>query len=360
MFTKSSKVWVLLLLFLQLVVVGCGAGNSTPTIGSTSANITPTTSSASNQNSQNTSSNLKQVTLALGYIPTVQFAPYYVAQEKGFYKEEGLSVKFNHGIVSDLIKMVGTGKIPYGVASGDEVLVARSHGVPVVYLGAYFQKYPVVLITRSEDHITDIKQLKGKVIGVPGQFGATYTGLLALLHSANMNERDVKIRSIGFTQVQALERKQVDAVMGYASNEPIQLRHLGVKVNTIPVWEHLNLVSNGLITSQDKLSSDPQEAAAVVRATMKGLQYTIDHPEEAFQISLKYVPEAAQDKEIQMEVLKSSIELWQSQATKEHGLGYTDPNMWKTTLDFLKSIGLIKHDVDLSKAYTNQFVEKSR
>lgn len=331
---KLSTYWIL----LALLLAACGS----PT-------VSPTTSPP------------PKVTLALGYIPSVQFAPFYVAAAKGYYKEAGLEVEFKHGIQTDLLQQVGSGALSYAVASGDEMLVARSQGVPLVYTGAYFQKYPVTMIVPKSAGITDIKGIKGKVIGVPGPYGATYTGLKALLFSAGLSEGDVQVQSIGFTQVDALQQGKVQAVMGYANNEPLQLERRGVPVQTFPVWETTNLVSNGIVTNEKHLSANPDQVGALVRATMRGLGETIRDPEGAFEASLKYAPEAGSgaNRESQMAVLRASIPLWQSEAANEHGIGYSDPAAWEATQLFLKRSGALRKDVDLAAAYTNKYITKS-
>lgn len=369
-----------LLFTVSLSGAGCGApGTAVPQAGSTptarqpaSADTAATTTPVADgptavptagqtvEPTSVTRARLSEVTLALGFIPSVQFAPFYVAAQKGYYKQEGLNVRFQHGIEQDLLKLVGAGKLNYAVASGDEMLLARSQGVPLVYVGAYFQKYPVVLITPKKAGITKVDQIKGRSVGVPGPYGATYTGMKALLLSSGLSEKDVSVRSIGFTQVQALQRGQVDAVMGYANNEPLQLEGLGMRVNTIGVWQHANLVSNGIITNEQSLAANHEEVAALVRATMRGLEYTIAHPEAAFEASLKYAPEAGgENRSTQMAVLKASIPLWQSEAAKQHGAGYTDPAAWEATRDFLKRSGSLNGDVDPKQAYTNEFIQRA-
>ncbi|MDQ3856077.1 MAG: ABC transporter substrate-binding protein [Chloroflexota bacterium] len=355
----------LLAVFLVAVLVtACGsqapAATQTSPTAALSARPSPAGSHAAlePQATETHTGGLTKVTLALGYIPTVQFAPFYVAAQRGFYREEGLDVEFQHGIVTDLLQQVGAGKLTYAVASGDEMLVARSQGVPLVYAGAYFQKYPVVLITPRNAHITSVRKIRGKTVGVPGPYGATYTGLKALLLSAGLTEQDVTTKFINFTQVQALQRGQVDAAMGYANNEPLQLERLGVPVDTIGVWENTNLVSNGIITNETNLSTHREQVGALVRATMRGLDAAIADPEGALRASLKYVPEAASQRELQLDVIRASIPLWQSAASKQHGTGYSDPAAWTATLQFLRRSGAITKDVDLSGVYTNEFVER--
>src|ERR1700730_16239535 len=128
-----------------------------------------------------TSGHLTDVSIAFGYIPDIQFSPFYVAQSKGYYKAAGLNVTFHHGFVNDLIGSMVLGHDNFVFASGDEELVARSKGLKVVDVATIFQKFPVSLIVPANSPIHTLADLKGHTIGEPGPFGSTYVGLLALL-----------------------------------------------------------------------------------------------------------------------------------------------------------------------------------
>src|SRR5437588_7500570 len=223
-----------LLILLALVLVACG--------GSTSTGTAPSSTSAT--------SSLTKVSIGLGYIPDIQFAPFYVAQSKGYYKATGLNVTFHHGIVPDLIGSMVAGKNDFVFAGGDEVLQAldKNKSLQLIDVATVFQKYPVSLIVPADSPIKTLADLKGHSIGVPGPFGSTYTGLLALLYKANLSLSDVKVQSIGFTQVAALLGHKVDAVMGYSNNEPLQLQAHGFNVRTFAVSDYQPLISNGIIT----------------------------------------------------------------------------------------------------------------
>src|SRR6266852_7360968 len=209
---RSSFILTISLLFvlLSLGLASCGGASNSNSAGSSTA--TP----------------LKNVSIGLGYIPNIQFAPFYVAQEKGYYKAAGLNVTFHHGFVNDLIGSLVLGHDTFVFATGDEELVARSKNLPVVNVATIYQRYPVSLIVPANSSIHTLADIKGHTIGEPGQFGATYVGLLALLYHAHLSVSDVHLQAIGFTQVQALLTHRVDAVVGYSNNEPLQLRKQGM------------------------------------------------------------------------------------------------------------------------------------
>ena len=287
------------------------------------------------------------ISIGLGYIPDIQFAPFYVAKSKGYYSAEGLNVTFHHGIVNDIIGAMVLGKDNLAFASGDEVLVARSKNLKVVDVSTIFQKYPVSLIVPADSPIKTLADLKGHSIGEPGPFGATHIGLLALLYQAHLTPNDVHIQAIGFTQVAALLGHRVDAVVGYSNNEPLQLRKQGFAVRTFDVSNYQPLVSNGIITTEDTLHNQPQLVQKFVNATLKGLRDVIADPTGAVQISKNYVP--GMDTTNALSVLQATIPIWQGNGR----LGYNNSATWQSMEQFLVAQNIIPSGEDFSTAYTN-------
>src|SRR6266498_2944743 len=269
---RLSLVWPFLSMLILLVLTTAACGSTTTTSGSTSPAA------------------LTKLSIGLGYIPDIQFSPFYVAQSKGYYKAAGLDVTFNHGIVPDLFGSMVAGKNTFVFAGGDELLVARDKNVKAIDVATIFQKYPVSLIVPADSPIKTLAGLKGHSIGVPGAYGSTYTGLLALLYKANLTLSDVKLQPIGFTQVAALASHKVDAVMGYSNNEALQLPKRGLPVRTFNVSDYQPLISNGIITTEDTYHNQPQMIRAFVQATLKGLKDVIADPSGAIDICKTYIP----------------------------------------------------------------------
>ena len=204
----------------------------------------------------------------------------------------------------------------------------------------------------KEKKIEKPQDLAGKKIGLPGFFGATYTGWRALLYEANLKESDVKAQDIGFAQVAALTQGIVDAVAGYANNEPVQLQLQGKEINVIRVADYSRLVGIGLVTNEKTISEKPQVVRGLTTALLRGVQYSMDNPNDALAITIQNIPEAGgTNLKTTDAVLRATVDLW-----KSPHLGYVDPASWAASYKFMKDAGFIKAEFDVTQVYTNKFV----
>jgi NitT/TauT family transport system substrate-binding protein len=295
---------------------------------------------------------LTHVKLPLGYIPNIQFSPLYVAAQKGYFAEAGIEIEFAYMDENQAAALVGADDLQFAVISGEQVLLARAQGLPVVYVAAWYQQYPVSVIARTDQGIITPSDLRGKTIGLPGPYGANYIGLRALLHAGGLSEADVTLDSIGYTQVEALAAGRDQAVSVYTANEPVQLRAQGYSLTELRVADYVQLASNGLITNEKTAAGNPALVRAMAAALLHGISDTIADPEAAYQISLGFVETLAQaNTAVQKQVLATSIELW-----KAGRLGESSPDAWENMQTVLLDMGLLTQPLDLSKAFTNEFI----
>ena len=300
-----------------------------------------------------------EVTLFLSYIHSVQFAPVYVAIEQGFFAEEGIEVilepSFNE---ADGVDRIAVNDLQFGIISGEQVIIGRSVGKPLVYVYEWFHGFPVGVVAPADPDIHEPADLAGKKVGIPGPFGASYMGFRALLASGGITEDDLQLETIGFTAPENVCQGNVEASVVYITNEPLTIEENCFDVTVIPVSDYVDLVSNGLVTNEETIQDNPELVAGMVRALQRGVLYTIENPDDAFDISVEtYVldlPEAEYD--TQRQVLDNSIELWKSDDP-----GATDPQRWETTQEIMLEIGFITELLDdLEAAYSNDFLPQNQ
>lgn len=311
----------------------------------------------SDDNGQSDNEEPESVTIGLTFVPNIQFAPFYVADALGYYEEAGLEVEFNHHAVgADQFGPLVAGQEDLLMASGDEVMQIRAREVPVVYVAAVYREYPVALIVPADSDIQTLADIEGKRVGVPGEYGANWIGLLALLDAAQLTTDDISVESVGFTQATALLAGHVDAVMGYVNNEPIQIDKAGMPVRTFPVDEVSSLVANGLVVTDDYLDERPDIVRALVAATLQGVQYALDNPEETVEIAKDYVPTLtdAEQEQSALEVLQATLPLWEVEDGGE--LGHGDPARWEAMERFLLEHGLLEQQVAVDDVFSLDYL----
>ncbi len=290
-----------------------------------------------------------KIRLPMGFIADPQYAPFYVAVERGYFEEAGFEIEFDYSFETDGVQLVGNGDLPFAIVSGEQVIMARAQEIPVVYILEWFQKFPIAIISQTDAGIQEPSDLAGHSVGIPGFFGASYVGYVGLLSANNLQEADVNASEIGFSQVEAFVTGQVEAVVGYANNEPLQLAAQGEDFNVIQVADYIDLVANGIITNESYMAENPNQVEDFVEAILRGLTDTLADPDAAYEISKKYV-EGLDDS--RMNVLEASLAMWQAET-----LGLTDPASWEQTQDVLLQINFIDAPLDsLEAAYTNRYV----
>ncbi len=296
----------------------------------------------------------QKVRVGLGYLPDVQFAPFYAGVVEGIYARRGLDVEFQHGFSSELYPLLAQGRLEFVVADAEDVIALRAQGTPLKYLLALYQSVPNALFSRAEKNITSVRDLRGKTIGMPGLFGTSYTSLQAMLRAAGLRESDVKIEQIGFTQAEAIVTGRVDVAMGFVNNEPIVLEARGIKLNVIPASPY-NLSPGVGVISTDRVLENADLARRFVQATQEAMALTLREPRKAFEASRKYVQSLGEDR---YRVLEVSLRLYQSPFTRQNGLGFSNPQGWQSGLNLLRQTGRVKTDLPATAFYSNEFLQR--
>ncbi len=295
---------------------------------------------------------LEKVTLPMGYVANVQFSPFYVGVEKGYFEAAGFDLNFDYRWETDGIQLVAAGEIPFAVASGDQVIQARSQGLPVVAVASWYQRFPVAIVALPDVQLEQPEDLRGLRVGIPETFGASYIGLRALLEAGGLTEADIELQTIGYTQLAALTAGTVDAVVVYANNEPVVLKEEEQPFNIIYVADHAKVVSAVIVTSEMMIQNEPEKVDAFVDAFLKGLRDVLDNPGTAFEVSKLYVEGLEENAAVQRAVLETSLDYWRAPQ-----LGQFNAESWSASQTAMVKAGLIENPVPVETLFTNRFVE---
>lgn len=283
------------------------------------------------------------VVLKLRWVPQYQFAGYYVALEKGYYREAGLDVEIqpNGPGGRNPVESVLAGEGDFGI-TGSGVVAERMAGKPLVVLAAVFQHSPNVWAVRADSLTRNLHDLVGKRL----MLLMPYTESLELM--APFMAEGIPLQSLHLLQtsfdIQSLVRGETDAFNAYVTNEPFVLQQAGVPYRLIsPETYGIDFYGDVLFSTERTLKEQPRRVKAFTAASLKGWRYAMDHVDEVVQfLHRKY----ATDK---------SIEHLLFEAEKMHALimpdiveiGHQNPGRWKQIADTYVKFGLAKPGYDL-------------
>lgn len=334
----SGRPLTVALFAVSLAVAACaGAASPSPTAPASGppASTSPETSTAPSPSPAAP----VHLTVGLGYIPSVQFAQFYLADAAGYYRDAGLEVELLNKIDPELITLVGQGAVDVALADGTSLVPARSQGIPVRFGATIYARFPNVVFAKQSSGIVSPADLKGRKLGTPGKFGSGWIMLQALLSGAGLSTDDVEIVLFpDFSQLACIERDECDAATGFANNEPVQLGLAGSEPSVLRVDDVVALQGNGLIVGESTLASKGDALRAFVAATLRAETEIIANPELGLDAAIARIPELAGDREKQLAVLRATIEIWQSERTATAGLGALDRDGWAATIDFMSKL----------------------
>jgi NitT/TauT family transport system substrate-binding protein len=356
-----------------IVLVAACSGAGTPSPAGSAASPQPAASGVSSPGGSDSGSAAASpsttgsvtptsLTVGLGYIPNVQFAPFYLADQKGYYAAEGLKVAFQNEIDANLVPKVGQGQVDLGLADGTSVIPAVSQGIPLKYVATIYGKFPSIVFSKASTGITSAASLKGRKIGIPGKYGSSWVMLQALLGSAGLKPSDATIVEYpDFGQGAAVAAGAVDAATGFVNNEPVQLELAGTKTSVLTVDQITPLPGPGIIASTATISSKRDAIAGFIRATLKAMNEIVADPSVGVDATAKAVPETAKDPATQAAVLAATIAAWAPPGAPAGAplTGAIDPGAWDTSATYMATLGMVPKPVTSSDLVDTSFTAGS-
>jgi NitT/TauT family transport system substrate-binding protein len=295
--------------------------------------------------------------VGLGYIPSVQFAPFYLAEQRGFYSQAGLSVTFENKIDPDLVTLVGSGAIDVGVADGTSVIPAVSQGIPIRYVATIYGTYPSIVFAKATAGITEAADLAGKKIGIPGKYGSSWVMLQALLGSVSLTPDDVTIVEYpDFGQGAAVQQGAVDAATGFANNEPVQLERNGEQAAVLHVDRIVPLPGPGLIAGTTTLGEKEAAIRAFIAQTLRAMELIAAEPKAGLDAALAAVPELAGDRDNQAAILDATIATWRD-PTGSTRFGSIDRAAWEASITYLATLDMVPNPVKVDDVVRDDLLQ---
>jgi putative hydroxymethylpyrimidine transport system substrate-binding protein len=333
-----------------LVLAGCGNSNSS----SSSSQAAPASTGAAATTTAPAKTTSVQV--MLDWVPNPDHLALYTAQEKGYWTEQGLDVKLQPpSNVSDVAKLVATGKVPLGISYEPDTIIASSANLPVTAVGSLIPVALNSIIAPEKSGIKTPADLAGKSIGTPG-IPSDDVYLTAIAKKAGFPESAMKKVNVGAGLLPAVVSGKVDSIIGgYRNIEAIQVKDRGLNPTVIPVTEagvpaYDELV---IIANTDKLSSDP-EYQKIVRGFLAGLaKGNADAVADPVAATAAMAPVIKGYPKAQVaQMVAATAPLLKNAA----GFGHMDPAAWQGFADWMVANGMLKKKVDTTAVVTNDYL----
>ena len=298
---------------------------------------------------------LQEITYLLpapGTLPA--FGPWMLAQAKGYYKAEGLDVKFvtaRGGV--DVAKQVGAGNAVIGGAIGDTPIIARAQGIPVKAVAVLGSGSLMQLVTHKDERIESPRELKGKTVTVLAYTDTTYYALLGMLSKVGLTKNDVTIQAAGPAGVwQQFAAKKATGMAG-TPDWTVNAMDAGAQVDILPADVYFKSMAQAILVSDETIQKNPQLVQKLVRATLKGMKDIMANPKEAAIAYANHVT-AHKGKEASIEQMFGMYNKYVYLNQKVPGT--MDETRLSDLQKFYVANGVVPTAVPLKDLYTNQFV----
>jgi ABC-type nitrate/sulfonate/bicarbonate transport system substrate-binding protein len=297
---------------------------------------------------------VEQVTFMAGFKPQADlpFVGVYVAQEKGYFKAQGLEVTIQHATTGEHVQLLATDRIQFSTGSGGDILkrVAQA-GVPLVSVAVIGQRDEQAFAVKADSPITTVKDWEGRLVGYKSTPSADY---LAMLKIAGVDRSKVREVAVGFDP-RVLATGQVDVYPVFAANEPDTLARQGIAVRLFDPTA-FGIPSFGLtyMTNQATASKRPDVVRRFLRAALKGIEDAVADRDGAVEIVMKYAP--GEDRAHQRYMMDTEIAAAQNDRTRAEGIGTMTREQWAALESFLAEYGTLPKRVDVTTVYDDSFV----
>lgn len=283
------------------------------------------------------------------------FVGVYIAQKRGYFREQGLAVTIQHSAGSgEHIRLLGTGAVQFSTGSaGDVMKRVADAGVPLVSVATIGQRGEQAYAVRADSPIRTPKDWEGRLVGYKGTVSADY---LALLKLAGVDRSKVREVAVGFDP-RVLVLGQVEVYPVFTSNEPDTLERLGVPVRLFEPWR-FGVPSLGLtyITTRDMVATRADTVRRFLAASLKGIADAVADRAAAVDIVMEFA--SGEDRAHQRYMLDTEIEAALTDLTRAQGIGATQRGDWARLHDVLAENGGLSKAIDVDVVFTDRFTKE--
>jgi NitT/TauT family transport system substrate-binding protein len=299
------------------------------------------------------------VSLQLQWVTQAQFAGYYVALDKGWYDEAGIDLTIHAG-GPDLVSadLVAAGVHDFGTSLLADLMVAVKDGKPVVSIAQVQQTNGLLLLAHKSSGIEGPADFAGNRVGVwLGGWEAQFNALMA---REGLTAQDFTLVSQGFSMDPFLDGS-LDVASAMIYNEYHVVLESGVPAEDLNIIDYadygLDFPGDVLFTSRRLAEESPELCMRMLRASLRGWEYAVEHPEEAVQIVLKYDESGIQTEAHQRSMMEEIAKLV---SLPLRPIGFTDRDDVRRTIETLVSYGVLSQGIQPEEVFTNDFWEQAR
>lgn len=337
MMSKSKSrvlIFMLMVLAVMITLSACGQKASTETEASASGSAEPTTTT---------------VKLVTNWFAQAEHGGYYAALDQNLYKDAGLEMTIQPGGPEvSATQIVASGQAQFGMASADEILLARQNGIPLVAIMTTFQKSPQILITHKNQNITDMNGINNHPVYVAS--GSVFWEYLKAAYKLDST------KDLAYTgSLAPFIADDTAVIQGYVTSEPYELKKQNVDINALSIADAgFNPYANLIFTTEDYIKEHPDTVKAFVASSIKGWEYYKDHAEDVNPVIHKSNPD------LPLENMKYAAEaelplIFEEDATA-NGMGYMSKERWDELAKQMTDLGILTSAPDTSKAFTTEFL----
>ena len=298
---------------------------------------------------------LQKVSIQFMWLDQFEFAGFYVAKEKGYYKDLGLEVEFlKYDVDTHIVNSVLSKKADFGTGSSS-LLVDKARGKDIVLLGSIFQSSPLMLLALKDSNLQKLQDIKNKriMMAKDQQRFATFQAMMA---SKNIGMHEIKMLDHSF-DVQDLINNKTDLMIAYSTNEPYILKEKGYESQIFHPKDYgFDFYENIIFTTNEFAQQNPMLVSKFYQATIRGWHYAFDNIAEVAQLVYdKYNP---QNKSLDSLIFEA-IEMKKLSYTKDGRIGDITKERIKLIEHSYRILGLLQRPLDINDLIYTKHLEKN-